>query len=240
MIVCIRKEAESTRVASTPMIDQSASPLLALPAELRVAIWSLLLHHDIAHETTLPFHSQYSIVPSTRRDRICANILRTCKQANKEGTPILYGENTFAAHASLLTSLPYFLLRINPTRVVSPAPITSPRVARMIRRYYIHVRLDTDPRFSRAQVSESFTGVEELDIEVFQAMYASCDFSTLSLFEDVRGVGRATVRGSVGDGKYADWLARCMMSGAGQIIPEYSEEYIGGNRAWDAWIHGNR
>ena len=110
----------------------------------------------------------------------------------------------------------------------------------MIRRYYIHVRLDIDPRFTRMQAEESFSGVEELEIEVFQAMYGSCDFSVLKLFEGVRGVGKAVVQGSVGDGKYAEFLARSMMSAPGQEIPAFSEEYIGGNKAWDAWQHGNR
>ncbi|KAH9845192.1 hypothetical protein Tdes44962_MAKER06766 [Teratosphaeria destructans] len=109
----------------------------------------------------------------------------------------------------------------------------------MIRRYYIHVRLDTDPRFSRSQVQESFDGVDELEIEVFQSMYGSCDFGNLKSFESVRGVGKAVVQGSVGDGKYADWLSRAMMSEPGTNLEPYSERYIGGSKAWDAW-YGQR
>lgn len=71
-------------------------------------------------------------------------------------------------------------------------------------------------------------------------MYGSCDFSVLTLFESVRGVGKAVVQGSVGDGKYADWLARCMMSEPGAEVSPYSEQYIGGSKAWDAWQHGHR
>lgn len=102
------------------------------------------------------------------------------------------------------------------------------------------MRLDTDPRFSKTQATESFTGIDELEIEVFQAMYGSCDFSVLKLFEGVRGIGKVVVQGSVGDGKYADWLARAMMSSPGTEVPTFSEKYVGGNKAWDAWTHGNR
>ncbi|KAK5113759.1 hypothetical protein LTR85_010776 [Meristemomyces frigidus] len=230
MIVLVRKETPIERPELEGMVDQSASLLLALPAELRNAILTYLLVQNPTSITALPSH----LFP-----RFCANILRTCKQVNSEGTPILYGENTFRAHSSLLATLPAFLLLTRPNRVSLP-PVTFPRVAKMIRRYYIHVRLDTDPRFSKSQVEESFSGVEELEIEVFQAMYGSCDFSTLRLFEGVRGVDKAVVQGSVGDGKYAEWLSRCMMSPAGAEVEAYSERYIGGNKAWEAWQNGNR
>ncbi|KAK3679971.1 hypothetical protein LTR78_000348 [Recurvomyces mirabilis] len=221
------------------MTDQTASGLLSLPAELRNAIWTLLLVHDIDHEASIPIN-QLPIPYTTHHQRVHTPILRTCQQANQEGTPILYGENVFSAHASLLATLPYFLLRHTPVQIISHTPITAPRVAGLIRRYYLHVRLDTDPRFTRAQVEESFMGVEELEIEVFQSMYASCDFNVLKLFEGVRGVGKAVVRGSVGDGRYADWLAGCMMSGKGAEVEGYSEMYIGGNKGWEAWLarHG--
>ncbi|EMC97908.1 hypothetical protein BAUCODRAFT_66757 [Baudoinia panamericana UAMH 10762] len=208
------------------MTEQKASPLLTLPPELRNIIWHCLLVQTRDESSRPP-------------DRFCASVLRTCKQIHYEGTEILYGENVFLAHPSLLATLPSFLLRSKPNRICLP-PVTTPRLTNIIRRYFIHVRLDTDPRFSRSQVEESFSGAEELEIEVFQAMYGSCDFSVLNLFEGVRGVGKAVVQGSVGDGRYADWLARCMMSEPGSTVPAYSEKYIGGSKVWSAWQHGNR
>lgn len=102
------------------------------------------------------------------------------------------------------------------------------------------MRLDTDARFTAEQVESSFSGVEELEIEVFQSMYGSCDFTKLRLFEGVRGVNRAVVDGSVGDGKYAAWLAGIMMLPEGEEVLPYSEVYVGGHWAWDAWSRGNR
>lgn len=55
-----------------------------------------------------------------------------------------------------------------------------------------------------------------MEIEVFQAMFNSSDYSVLRLFEGVRGIGRASVGGSVGDGRFARWLEERMMMGHGQ------------------------
>lgn len=108
-------------------------------------------------------------------------------------------------------------------------------MSKLIRHFFLHVRLDVDPRFSRAQVTESFDGIESLEIEVFQAMYGSCDFSNLRLFEGVRGVGRAVVKGSIGDGNYARWLEISLMTPEGVDVPRYSQTWVGGSESWKAW-----
>lgn len=240
MIVLVRKDPVLPGPAKLSMADQSSSPLLCLPPELRNAIYYLLLVHHLGVEKAIPLHRLPASTSSLlNQQRLCANILLACRQTNEEGTPILYGENMFMAHASLLAALPSYLLAGDLTRCYM-SPVTCPRVAKMIRRFYLHVRLDTDARFTKSQVEESFTDVDCLEIEVFQAMYGSCDFSVLQLFEGVRGVGKAVVKGSVGDGNYADWLAKSMMSPVGTLVPAFSEEYIGGNHVWHAWVNGNR
>jgi hypothetical protein len=209
------------------MAEQPLSRLLLLPAEIRVAIWELVVIHQTSSST-----------PKTRNFSP-ASLLRTCKQVNHETTPILYQANTFLAHPSLLASLPSFLLRAQPTRLTLP-PVTCSRVAKLIRRFFIHVRLDVDPRFSKAQASEDFSDLESLEIEVFQSMYGSCDFTNLQLFEGVRGVGKAVVQGSVGDGNYARWLEACLMSPRGVEVPPFSGEWKSGMRSWAVWQSGAR
>lgn len=72
-------------------------------------------------------------------------------------------------------------------------------------------------------------------------MYGSCDFSVLRLFEGVRGVGRAVVRGSVGDGRYAEWLAQSMMCPPGERSSGFrEEEFEGRGEGRDVWQDGNR
>lgn len=239
MIVLIRKDEPSMDLNKAS--SQPQCPLLALPAELRNHIWEYLLvqHTRTTYIYAAPARFANVSETSRRNKRFCANILRTCKQINAEGTPILYGENVFRAHSQLLTTLPSFLLYTVPEKITLD-PVKHPRVAKMIRRYYIYVRLDTDPRFSRKQVEESFTGVQELEIEVYQAMFAGSDFSVLKLFEGVRGVGKATIKGSLGDGRYANWLIDCMQQSVGSIVMPFYEEYVGGMRGWDAWSKGMR
>ena len=237
MIVLIRKDQSPMDLDSSS--DQSQCRLLSLPAELRTQIWQLILvqctQKTIHARLTNPAQED-----SRTRARFCANILRTCKQVNAEGTPILYGENVFSAHTTLLASLPTFLLVSKPQRLPLSRPVTSPRVMKLIRRYHIFVRLDTDPRFSKRQVEESFDGVGELRVDVFQAMAYSCDFSVLKLFEGVRGVEKVVIQGSLGDRKYADWLEAAMQLPAGTSVTPYWEKFVGGTPAWDAWTNGNR
>lgn len=204
--------------------EQPLSRLLLLPAEIRISIWELVvIHHQCSKAPTIKNHNFYP-----------ASLLRTCKQINCEATPILYQSNTFLAHPSLLASLPSFLLRTQPTRLTL-SPVTHSRVSKLIRRFFIHVRLDVDPRFSTSQATESFSGAETLEIEVFQSMYGSCDFANLQLFEEVRGVGKAVVQGSIGDGNYARWLEASLMTPPGVEVEKYSEEWVGGSRSWKAW-----
>ncbi|KAF2161014.1 hypothetical protein M409DRAFT_59534 [Zasmidium cellare ATCC 36951] len=218
---------------STHLQPQPHSHLLSLPTELRLQIWELLLLHHV--------HILKTLLQTSPTHRPIASLLRTSKQIYAETLPILYGENTFLAHPTLLTTLPAFLLsKTGSHRPLTLPPITAPRLLPLIRKFYIHVRLDTDPRFSKLQATESFTGVQELEVEVFQAMYGSCDFEVLRLFEGVRGVGRCVVWGSVGDGRYAAWLAKSMMKSVGEEVEGFKEEFVGGDRGWHAWAQGNR
>lgn len=229
MIVLLRPSSPDP---PTPTDNQRPAPptsrLLALPAELRTQIWSLLLLHD---PTPPP-----SVLPNNS-PRPCPSValLRTCHQLQHEATPILYGGNIFAAHGSLLTSLPALLVTTHPHRTLGP--VTSPRLLRLITRFRLAVRLDVDARFTRRQATEAFSGVAELVVDVFQSMYGSCDFGVLRLLEDVRGVGKAGVVGSVGDGRYAAWLAEGMMLADGVEREEgFAEEFVGGSKAAQAWL----
>jgi len=71
--------------------------------------------------------------------------------------------------------------------------------------------LDTDAYFTAADVARAFSGCDELEVEAWQAQFEACDYSALRLFEEVRGVRKARVVGSVERG-FADWLEMVMMS----------------------------
>lgn len=106
----------------------------------------------------------------------------------------------------------------------------------MIRRYYIHVRLDCDPNFSAKKAQEAFTGVDELTLDVFQAQFGSSDYKVLKLFEGIRDVRKARVYGSItGFPEYADWLEGAMMTPDGTIVPGFGEGETNIVRPYDIW-----
>jgi len=198
----------------------SDNTFLALPGEIRNHIYDLLL--------TVPPPLDCQTLGRVRP--IYPEILSVCQQTYREGIQILYGCNTYIAHYSLLSGAPQLRRWLK--------PIHAPRLTSMIRRYYIYVRLDCDARFTADKAQEAFTGMEELTIEVFQSQYRGSDHSVLKLFEEIRGVKRARVYGSItAFPEYAKWLEHVMMSPKGAKLLDMIESDVG---AFDLWTEGGR
>lgn len=178
--------------------------LLSLPGEIRNQIYHMLL-----------------IVPAPRINRPLGGgpklhpaLLSVCRQIYLEAVHVLYGKNTFIAHYSLLSSMPQ-LRRWQD-------PITSAALISLIRRFHIYVRLDCDARFTATKARDAFTGIEELTVEVFQAQFGSSDYAVLRLFEEIRGVKRARILGSVtAFPEYVTWLECAMMSPTDAKVLDY-------------------
>lgn len=206
-----------------------------LPAELRNIIYRLLLTLKLApHLRRLSITTSRAAGSSSKPPPyVCLNLLATCRQINTEASPILYAENTFIAHPNLLTNVPHLL---DPGR-----PLRVPACARRIRRWYIHVRLDTDARFTVDEVQAAFSGAEELVVEASQAMYRAAGNGVLMLFTSVRGVGEAHVFGSVAD-SFARWLEKSMTRAKGVALEKYVEEgpLVSHHADWHPWAHGDR
>jgi hypothetical protein len=171
-------------------------------------------------------HLSSYLIPSLD---ICPNILRTCHRIHDEATPILYKSNIFCAHPTQLKGSPFL--------VASDRVVYYSRFKDHITKWYISLRLDTDPRLQARDVEAAFNGVESLEVEVWQAMFGTADTRVLKLFEGVRGIGRVVIQGSVSRG-YSEWLATCMESPPGSVVAPY----VDGKRPheWDMWSHGNR
>jgi CTP-dependent riboflavin kinase len=100
------------------------------------------------------------------------------------------------------------------------------------------VRLDCDPNFSLAKATTAFSGVEELTIEVFQAQFGSSDYKVLRLFEEVRGVKRTRVYGSVtAFPEYIAWLEAAIVTPEEGVVEVFDKEkaVISQLRAYDIW-----
>lgn len=206
-----------------------------LPIEIRLEIYSYLLHlppisreedYCYRNQTTLPSPpSSYSssslaspaaiaAISSKGPSRVHAAILAASRQIHGETMPILYSENTFIAHPSMLTSFPRLRTWYPPVRESTVLPL--------IRRFHLQLRLDCDLPFSLDRMVSSFSGVEELNIDVVQSVFLGVGYSNLQAFEALRGIKSVTIRGSTtGFNSYIAWLEEIMTMTAGEDIGEF-------------------
>ncbi|KAI1802974.1 hypothetical protein F4811DRAFT_527148 [Daldinia bambusicola] len=191
------------------------SLFLALPTELRLEIFKHLL--VLPADAPPPAQNTYfqgGLHPPTLL-LLHPAILRTSRQLHAEALPLLYRQNIFLAHSTLLTALPQL------RRIFSP--VLSARLAGLIARFYVCVRLDAEPAYSRAQAADQLSNKEEVVLDARQSVWRGSGPDALRLFEDVRGVRRASVKGSIGGFEdYAKWLERTMMREPGSKVEPFS------------------
>jgi hypothetical protein len=180
------------------MNSQLQSPLFRLPAELRNQIYEELLCANTP--TKLSDLTSSFRIPTPAPTH--SAILATCRRIYEEAKDLLYTTLVFHAHPSLLTTLPHLM---------ASKPILYPTVLSKIRRWQLTIRLDTDPRFTAAQATAAFSGMEFFELKAWQSMYDGCNAAVLKLFTGIRGIKFARVIGSV-DEALAKWLEERMMS----------------------------
>jgi hypothetical protein len=227
------------------MNEQKESIFFRLPAELRNQIYEELLSGGTPHPKILPTLTRLPTPAPTY-----PAILSSCRRIQNEATHLLYATHIFHAHPSLLTALPH---------LTAPSkPVLYPTVLRLITRWQLTVRLDTDPRFSFTQAKRAFSGAEYFELRVWQSTFDGCGADVLKLFTGVRGVRVCKVLGSVDEG-LARWLEGVMMGPVEEREEDglewcdcKGERYVKccgcerrvRNGAWfderDAWRFGNR
>ncbi|KAH8179642.1 hypothetical protein LIA77_01161 [Sarocladium implicatum] len=194
-------------------IDSSPAPkissLLLLPVELRLEIYYYLL-------TPTP-----SAAGSTSRTTLASldihpSILLTCRLLHQEALPILFSQNTFHAHPSLLTTFPRLL--------PSLSPICSPSLLPLISRVHLTFRLDTlDAPFAKEAAKASLSGLDTLTVELKSGgVFLGAGCGRLRALEEVRGVGEVNFIGStLGFEAYLGWLRKAMMSEEGAQLERF-------------------
>ncbi|KPM36986.1 hypothetical protein AK830_g9558 [Neonectria ditissima] len=199
-------DSETTTAPSSHPIG-----FMDLPVEIRLEVYQHLFH--------LPAFKQFSRGEDTKAS-IHAGLLRTNRQINAEASPLLYSENTFLAHPTLLATFPRLRARYGPIKEATVLP--------RIRRFHVQVRLDCDLPYDQAAVTKSFSGVDELSVDVVQSMYLGVGHRNLHKFEGVRGVKRAHIAGSTtGFEDYVRWLEVVMMSEPGTQFEEFKPSQVG-------------
>lgn len=91
--------ASCNSLESATSFSSSEAHILALPAELRLRIYRhLLIVEDFHLPVFCPSIGSLRTLARTKQHeslRLSAQVLATCHQINREGTPMLYGENLF-------------------------------------------------------------------------------------------------------------------------------------------------
>ncbi|KAK0614293.1 hypothetical protein B0T14DRAFT_570245 [Immersiella caudata] len=250
-------------MSQTPPLRQQPPkqpPLLLLPAELRLQIYThLLLLPPILPASlppsnipasrllcfefllrSLPYPtSVYPPLPEPGRPcslpegkkkegKLHLNILYVCRKIYTEAVGVFYGRNIFFADEILLTALP----RLRPWF----APVMGEGGGR-VRRWHLRLRLDTHAPWPVEKVTQAFTGVEELVVQVWQATFlGGVGADTLRLFEGVRGVRRAEIKDAPpGFEGYTAWLEKRMRLLMGEEGEEYVCEDEAERKRLDGW-----
>ncbi|KAF2636263.1 hypothetical protein P280DRAFT_409637 [Massarina eburnea CBS 473.64] len=219
-----------SRATALEMSQQEDSLFFCLPAELRNKIYTELLCPEAVTAKCL---AKRDIRTTTTPTPVYGAILSTCRRIHDEAGPLLYTQNIFHAHPSLLTSMPHYS---SPDR-----PALYPNPLSLVKRWQISLRLDTDPRFTACQATQAFSGAEFLEIKVWQAQFHACDLAVLRLFLGVRGVKVVRVLGLERE-DVARWLERVMMSGRERKEEKSDLQIEGEVLGWglDSWRFGER
>ncbi|KAL6881601.1 hypothetical protein J3F83DRAFT_66682 [Trichoderma novae-zelandiae] len=208
-------ESSSTSSQPSPRVG-----FMSLPLELRFQIYAHLLSiPPDSKSQSSSHHALSSAEPSPREpSHVHPAILRASRQINWEATPFLYAGNIFVAHPSLLAAFPRLRNWYPPLREAKT-------LAPLIRRFHIQVRLDLPLPYGREAAAESFSGLDELSIDVVQAMFLGVDCANLAVFDAVRGVKTVRVGGSTtGFEEYIAWLVGAMTSPVGADVAPYEPE----------------
>lgn len=190
---------------------------MSLPPEIRVEIYAmLLLLGPYTH------HINLSASPS---GQVHTGLLLANRQINQEATYLLYEHNMFLAHHSMLTGFP----RLRPWY----PPIREPSAAARIRRFHLVVRLDCDISYTKEDARRSLSNLDELVVDVVQAMFLGVGYENLRVLEDVRGVKKVSIRGSTtGFEDYVAWLVRVMESKEGSVVERFDDGLKEGEESW--------
>ncbi|KAF1960942.1 hypothetical protein CC80DRAFT_489173 [Byssothecium circinans] len=154
--------SDAMAIDHPPPNPQTISLFFRLPAELRNKIYTALLCPNYVPLKTLTKSTDHDHTHTTSPPPLHPSILSTCRLIAAEASPLLYTHNTFHAHPSLLTSLPHYYTSPSSLPVCHPDPL------RLITRWQLSLRLDTDAMFTAKQAARAFSGAEYLEVRVWQ------------------------------------------------------------------------
>lgn len=202
---------------TSPPQPKSTIGFMSLPLELRFQIYSLLLTIPPRPKSSSTSH-EMAACSSSAPIYVYPAILLASRQINYEATPFLYSENMFVAHPTLLASFPRLRTWYPPMREANT-------LVPLIHRFHVQVPLDMELPYDRAAAAKSFTGVDELSIDIRQNTFLSVSCNNLTVFDAVRGVKKVYISGSTtGFEDYIAWLKDAMTSPVGAEIAPFEAQ----------------
>ncbi|KAK8111294.1 uncharacterized protein PG998_007751 [Apiospora kogelbergensis] len=178
--------------------------LMGLPVELRLEIYSYLLTVPEDDDHKSPSSSGTSTPTSAR-------------------PPMKRNPSSSACSTPKPVELYPQILRACRQTYDEARPVAAAHLSQMIRRFTLRLRLDVAPNFDAHQATALLSGLDELEVDGWQAQYLGADIGALRMLEGVRGVRRARVWAG-GYEAYALWLQNNMMKGIGEPMDEFHEE----------------
>ena len=148
-------------ISSSYSSSRPRASFLSLPVEIRLQIYAYLL--TLTAESLPRSISSPCWSPPAPSQRVHPALLRASRQVHAEATPSLYAANTWLASAPQLASLPRLRVWYGPVR--------QPAVLPRIRRFHMVVHLDCETALDRGKLGRAFSGAEDLELELVQAMF---------------------------------------------------------------------
>ncbi|KAF5710955.1 hypothetical protein FMUND_9306 [Fusarium mundagurra] len=203
------------KAASRRNIQSGKSPILTLPAEIRLQIYRHLLVSKAYAELHYCTSKKFRLIPKAPWDcplEIDTKILLTCRIINKEATPILYSENVF--RRGYCWPRLYNVGRHRLWPIGETSPVSKDNFAYISR---LHLFQDYDHWFcdGALKIFSEIPNLKDLDIHVDQndcadgVNMSDLPYQTLkAVRQDLRSF-KMEIRLDFSEKAHTDWLAKC-------------------------------
>ncbi|KAF5575107.1 hypothetical protein FPCIR_13300 [Fusarium pseudocircinatum] len=203
------------KASSRHNIESDISPFLTLPAEIRLQIYRHVLVSKAYAELHYCTSKKFRLIPKEPSDcplEIDPKVLLTCRDINKEATPVLYSENFFRRGYCWPRRYAVRQHRLWP--ICDTSPVSKVNFAYISR---IHLFRDYDHWFcdGELKIFNEIPNLKDLDIHIDQNDWADrvnmseLPYQTLKAIRQDLQSFQMEIRLDFSEKAHKDWLAKC-------------------------------